>query len=589
MAATIKACFNEIDQLQKSAYDIIDSIANAEYFTESEENPEGARSFKVRGANDYIRQIPDLLCVVSVALQNCPQSESRKAYYQEKYELYRLIEPSLKEDLKKAQLEAYKKENQAIHEQRLIKYRCKADQKENDSKSTDLFAGRSQKNVASKDETNIEDQITTHNKNITTSLKQTRQLMTMSVMQTELNIDSLDQQYKDLNTFNSKMIDMESILLKSRQIVKFIERQDKNDKRRIYIAIGFLLLCSAWVLWRRVLKTPFRILMWTLFKTLGLVNWITVHVKRSDINAADDASSGGSIGDYITESLTSVITAPTQTVSYDHYVQDVENILKVLVWEPSETETLLDMLNSQPTNLNVPEMSTTTISAVREVPTEVSIPVEPGSNVPEVSADETMIENMKHESEVLQTLKKNEESSESNSVEEFEPQVEFSTQVEGVSVLEYSTLVEGSSDLEYSTPVEGSSELKHSTMVESSTREETNTFVETTTMVEQFDSSITPEEHTSSTDSKSFVSEPMTLESELSVGQIEVDESIEPTSIAAELVGDLQNSELEGKHHGSKIQESEDSSDLQEPNENTDQINTLSSTTDYLQNVHDEL
>ncbi|RKP31938.1 Sec20-domain-containing protein [Metschnikowia bicuspidata] len=275
MVATINACFAEIDKLQRYVYDIIDSVASAEYCADSEESPEVARSALVKDANDHIRQIPDFLSVVEVALRSFIQESGTQTFLREKYELYSVVEASLRESLNKAQLEAYQKEHEAIHKQRLLKYKCRTDdaaEAADASLSTDLFAGRTVKSE-SKEEA-IEAQITTHNKNITSTLKQTHKLMTMSVMQTELNIDSLDQQYKDLSTFNSKMVDMDSILMKSRQVVKFIERQDKEDKRRIYMAVGFLLLCSAWVIWRRVLRGPLRLLMWTLFKTLGFVNWI---------------------------------------------------------------------------------------------------------------------------------------------------------------------------------------------------------------------------------------------------------------------------------------------------------------------------
>lgn len=330
MATTINACFDEIDQLQNSTYRVINIISEANYVKDSDELPEVARSSKVKEANELIKQIPDLLCVIDVALKNSNHSEEGMAYLREKYDLYSIKVTTLKDKLKEAQLEAYKKENESIHEQILTKYNCAPAKseidKENKPLSTDLFAGRSAKSEA-KNGKSVEDQITTHNKNITSSLKQTRQLMTMSVMQTELNIDSLDQQYKDLLKFNSKMMDMETILLKSRQIVKFIERQDQKDKRRIYFAVGFLLLCSAWVLWRRVLKTPFKILMWTILKTFGLINWITAKAPTEKISYG--MSSDGHDGKMMYSSITptteyssliseSSLTTekPTQTLSY---------------------------------------------------------------------------------------------------------------------------------------------------------------------------------------------------------------------------------------------------------------------------------
>lgn len=354
MATIIEKCFADIDQLQFSAFRIISSISNGQYLEDPTVIPEEARSSKVKEANEHIRQIPDLLRVVDVALNNIDSSDARTVYLQEKYELYSSKEGSLRETLKNAQLDAYAKENQAIHMQRLARYNCSVDSEEvtdveSNPKplSTDLFAASSKTSRANGGKT-VEDQITAHNKDITSSLKQTKQLMTLSVMQSELNIDSLDQQYKDLSNFNSKMMDMESLLLKSRQIVKFIERQDRQDKRRIYLAIGFLLLCSAWILWRRVLRAPVRILLWTLFKSLGVVNWIFAKSASSYSEKIDyDISSFSSsrFSEDVLPVTSTILTKGAQSLTSSLY-SDIQKP------ELQQASSLQDYDNTVSSNLN---------------------------------------------------------------------------------------------------------------------------------------------------------------------------------------------------------------------------------------------
>lgn len=388
MATTIKKCFQEIDQLQDAAFAVIDSISSGNYYLETLDSLEQARTEKVKVAQGLIRQIPDFLCVVEVALKNSNQLSCEFPLLAEKYELYGLKEAALKESLRTAQLKAYKQENQIIHQQRLAKYGCDVDHMTLEEKlqpstllagSADLFAGRSTKTLVIKDGKSVKDQITIQNNNITSSLKQTRQLMTMSVMQTELNIDSLDQQYKDLLKFSSKLVDMETILVKSRQIVKFIERQDKQDKRRIYMAVGFLVLCSAWVLWRRALKTPVRILLWTMVKTFGAFSWAvsktspenvgSVSVSGSvlgPVSVSDSIVGSDSVSIYLdTSPLIQSSLSTSQILVSLPLDQDSTESPEFLVWDPDHTESLSS--NYFTTPCSTLDHSSTTINAQKEV------------------------------------------------------------------------------------------------------------------------------------------------------------------------------------------------------------------------------
>lgn len=281
MAASIERYFLEIDEIQDSVFDRIHQLCSLDTETLKDgESYEDRRSALSRSANSLMSKIPDLCLVIDIELKQLNEEEAAESLLHDKLALYIENWRRLKLKLKQSLLEAHALEMDMIHKQRIAEY-VKVEEKEGTKE--DLFAGRSQGN-AEASEKSVQDQILTHNKNITSSLQLTKQLMSMSVMQTELNIDTIVQQSKDLGNLNDKLMDLEGVLTKSKEIVRFIERQDKRDKKRIYMSILFLLCCSAWVIWRRILKTPVRILLWTLFKFFGLFNWASNHLQSEKVN-----------------------------------------------------------------------------------------------------------------------------------------------------------------------------------------------------------------------------------------------------------------------------------------------------------------
>lgn len=188
-------------------------------------------------------------------------------------QLYKEKLVALKIRVRELQLYTNQLESELVHQQRIKKYGLQEENEVgeslNDAKDK-LFANRS----GPKKDLSVNDRILSHNKNITTSLQATRQLMSTSVLQSELNIESLDQQTKDLHKLNEGFIQFNDLLVKSKQIVRFIEKQDKSDKQRIYLSLGFFLVCCAWVIWRRILRMPVRIMLWSFFKVFRIFSWL---------------------------------------------------------------------------------------------------------------------------------------------------------------------------------------------------------------------------------------------------------------------------------------------------------------------------
>lgn len=224
----------------------------------------------------------------------------------------------LKVRLREVQLFENNLENELIHRRRIEKYRPRSTTEQ--SLKKELFQGRSLNGLEKASTETVEDQILFQNKKITSSLQSTRHLLSSSILQTELNIDSLDQQSKDLGDLNNQLFKLSDILTKSSQVVKFIEKQDRNDKRRIYMSIYFFIACCSWVIWKRILRIPTKFFLWSLLRVFRIFNWLIPNKDIETIFNKDglDALASSSI----TSLLISTIASTLATSS----IGDVEEL-----------------------------------------------------------------------------------------------------------------------------------------------------------------------------------------------------------------------------------------------------------------------
>jgi len=321
--------FKRLDELQFAVFAKINEIIDDSDPTASqgEDSIETKRIKSTKDANGLILKFRDILKVIEINLSGNEDDQLSIRYqiYKEK-----LINVKLK--LRECQLQSYNSENELIHKQRIAKYSpiIKDNTNEADLRR-DLFSARSTKDDSKIKNQTIQDQILTHNKSITSSLQSTRQLMSTSIVQTELNIDSVEQQTKDLSNLNDKFTDFESLLNKSKNIVKFIEKQDRKDKNNIYLSIGFLLLCSAWVVWRRLLKMPVKFFLWSLFKIFKIFNRIFV-----TSSSKDDIELFTTVGAVLSSSLvtSSILSSATSTLNLDEeFTMNIESNGEHKTWE----------------------------------------------------------------------------------------------------------------------------------------------------------------------------------------------------------------------------------------------------------------
>lgn len=239
----------------------INEIASID-LDDGEETIEDKRTRLSKETSRIMKEYVDQVSILRTDLANFTDQDS-------KYQLQVLEDkiPNLKILLRESLMRSYVDEKESIHRRRKQKYEEVA----SPSKGEEELI-RVRDIPKSKDET-IQAQILERNKSITASLQAARQLMSTTILQTELDIDSIDQQSKDLAGLNEKLTDFEVLLKKSKQIVKFIEKQDRQDKNRIYLSFLFLALCCMWVLWRRLFKVPVKILIWSLFKLLKVFSF----------------------------------------------------------------------------------------------------------------------------------------------------------------------------------------------------------------------------------------------------------------------------------------------------------------------------
>lgn len=285
-------------------------------------------------AHSSISQMSDLLSVLELLILQCAPRSAEENLLWEMLSIHKLTVQHLKDKLKDSQIAAYEQQSKQVHAQILEEYVNKWRAEEGDTRDQ-LFAGRSAQPTGEKEKP-IEEQVLNKNESITNNLKLTHQLMQMSVAQTELNIDTIGQQTKDLSTLNDKLVDLESLLNKSRQIVKFIEKQDKHDKRRIYLSIGFLLTCFAWVIWHRILKLPTKILLWTLLRAFGVVTWATSKMNASDTADSLLQSSGIAISSASHQALSissfiSTVSSATETSTRSEALSIIEEITSSII------------------------------------------------------------------------------------------------------------------------------------------------------------------------------------------------------------------------------------------------------------------
>ncbi|EMG50200.1 SEC20 Protein transport protein SEC20 [Candida maltosa Xu316] len=285
--------YEKLDTLQTQIYDQLNSLGQLS-------NVDDESTYQ-ESYNNITRQI-DLLLIAYKDYLRILKSKDKSntlTVYESKFQ-------SLKHKLRELQVFINAQQQNKLHDYRIKHFNLDNQpdtEKYGLSARDQLFADRSVKSQK-ESELSINQQIANQNKQITRSLQTSRQLLSASILQSELNIESLDQQTKDLYKLNENFIQFNDLLNKSKQIVKFIEKQDKADRQRIYLSMGFFIFCCCWVVYRRILRRPIKMLLWSFFKIFNIFNWLF------------GSGSGSTVGkvDTMETLVSSVIAATTSAV-----------------------------------------------------------------------------------------------------------------------------------------------------------------------------------------------------------------------------------------------------------------------------------
>lgn len=122
------------------------------------------------------------------------------------------------------------------------------------------------------------DKLLSKTKQLTNNLVRGNQILQSGILQSDLNLDELRAQTNSLTQIDDKYTQFETVFKKTADLVKVLENASHQEKRDVYLSLGFLICCVSWVLWRRIFKLPVKLGLWLLFKffkgilvTLGLV------------------------------------------------------------------------------------------------------------------------------------------------------------------------------------------------------------------------------------------------------------------------------------------------------------------------------
>ncbi|GME67996.1 unnamed protein product [[Candida] boidinii] len=157
------------------------------------------------------------------------------------------------------------------------------------------------------------------NEKISNSLQNSRNLLQASIIQSELNIDNLETSTKNLSSISDKFEYFNSILNLTNGLVKKINENNDKEKNNIYRALYFFFGCCAWIIWRRLLNKPIRLLIWVFYKSIVLV----IYGTRKTVPELDSSvlsSSAMLASTLISETIKEIVS---ETLSIES-VSDIE-------------------------------------------------------------------------------------------------------------------------------------------------------------------------------------------------------------------------------------------------------------------------
>ncbi|CCE66268.1 hypothetical protein TPHA_0P01100 [Tetrapisispora phaffii CBS 4417] len=163
-------------------------------------------------------------------------------------------------------------------------------------------------------------------KKLTNNLIKGNQILQSSVLQSDLNLDELRQQTSSMQIMNDKYLQFEIVFNKTSQLVRRLEKASQQEKRDVYLSLGFLAMCIFWILWRRVFKVPVKIGLWIVFKFFKYILVSIGFVKKVSNTINSDI-----ISDEIINTIASTIVSTTVSNITGTISSDIENNIEQVV------------------------------------------------------------------------------------------------------------------------------------------------------------------------------------------------------------------------------------------------------------------
>ncbi|CDK28651.1 unnamed protein product [Kuraishia capsulata CBS 1993] len=284
-----------------------------------EESFSAIRTEYVEQALKLFRESQELLDVVKFKLESGSREFEKRLDYIVQYDTLTERIGDLRVDLRKAQLVSVEREEEVIRNQREKFFSNNYQNPAGDENGKeDLFKTSGKKDSIAN--ATFGDKLLDKNMSITASLQKSRQMMEATVMRSELNVEELEASTRNVQHLGSQYEFFNDILAKTNGLVKEINKSSSKERREIYMAISFFGACVAWVVWRRLLKRPVMLLLWTIFKTFSMFRFI--YGKASSVDASAEPET--LISSEISKTIVKTVESITESISESWGTMDIE-------------------------------------------------------------------------------------------------------------------------------------------------------------------------------------------------------------------------------------------------------------------------
>lgn len=120
------------------------------------------------------------------------------------------------------------------------------------------------------------------NTQLTDKLQNVSTLMKSTILASELNMAELDSSNSTLVHLGEKYGVFGDMLKRTNALVTQINKSSKRDRVMIYRAIYFFIAVSMWIIWRRLLRKPIKLILWIVLSSIKLIIWGTSKAKPQD-------------------------------------------------------------------------------------------------------------------------------------------------------------------------------------------------------------------------------------------------------------------------------------------------------------------